>query len=584
MFIQKTCTLVAAIALCATTYAQQKEKLNIEHATVFINGAELTSTASIKVPAGKSEILLTNVAGNINTKSLNVGTTNGVLIQSAIFQKNYLTENKVTPRAQELQDSIDYLTDIRNDIYYDQQVANQQINILNQNKDLYGEQTGVSVAELQKMLNLIKEQLKPLMKESTKKTNMLNKLDKRIGNMRQQQKEEMQREELPGGIVLVTFYSKKATTSQLTVSYVTPNAGWAPSYDLRVNSIDEPIDLTYKAHVQQSTGISWNKVALTLSGGNPNEGTQAPGIRPWYLSVYRPQPAANYKQPLVDAHKGSRTVTSEEIERMPTRNTTSMAYTAPGAYQEADGGGGLSISGGRGSGTLYYIDGVQVVGSRGVNLSQSSLDDYTTAGLQGINTRFEIDIPYTIPSDGKIHNVSIKNYQLPATYRYYTVPKIDNAVFLQAEVVNWQQYNLLSGNTSIFFDNTYIGQGLISMDNVTDTMYISLGRDKKIIVNREQNKERTTVKSLKANITKSYTYDITVRNTRKETAQIVVVDQIPVSNDNAIEIDDVNISGATLDKQKGITTWKLDVKANESKRLELNYTIKYPKGKRINNL
>ncbi len=82
-----------------------------------------------------------------------------------------------------------------------------------------------------------------------------------------------------------------------------------------------------------------------------------------------------YKVPLIDVDQpgGKKVITGEEIDKMPTRSTSSVASTAPGVYQAAD-GGGLSIAGARGSGTLYYVDGVQVVGGRGINMSQGVID------------------------------------------------------------------------------------------------------------------------------------------------------------------------------------------------------------------
>ncbi|MCB0698228.1 MAG: von Willebrand factor type A domain-containing protein [Chitinophagales bacterium] len=72
-----------------------------------------------------------------------------------------------------------------------------------------------------------------------------------------------------------------------------------------------------------------------------------------------------YKIPLIDKYSVKATKTSEEIEAMPTRNTTQMLSTAPGIYNSNDG---------RGDGTLYIVDGVQVYGSRGINLAQGAID------------------------------------------------------------------------------------------------------------------------------------------------------------------------------------------------------------------
>jgi len=53
------------------------------------------------------------------------------------------------------------------------------------------------------------------------------------------------------------------------ISYFTSNAGWSPTYDVRVSDIGQPVDLSYKANVYQQTGIDWNNVTLSISSAQP---------------------------------------------------------------------------------------------------------------------------------------------------------------------------------------------------------------------------------------------------------------------------------------------------------------------------
>lgn len=95
-----------------------------------------------------------------------------------------------------------------------------------------------------------------------------------------------------------------------------------------------------------------------------------------------------YRVPLIDKYAGGSTTTktAEEIEKMPTRNTTSMVSTSTGAYSQTD-GGAVSMSGGRSDGTLYIIDGVQVFGSRGINVSQNAIDQIQVMS-SGISAKY----------------------------------------------------------------------------------------------------------------------------------------------------------------------------------------------------
>ncbi len=519
--------------------AQTKQKVDIESATVFLNGAELFSKTKINLPAGESEILFTNIAGNVNQQSLNIGAGSGVVVQSATFQNNFLREENLSPRAKDLKDSIDYLEKSRSGINNEMESLNEQVAIIRQNRQVNGANTGLSTTELMKMLDLVKARMAKLLDEKDALAANLKKADERLAKLRQQLQEEQQRGFQPGGQLLVKFYSTKATASNITISYVVPNAGWTPSYDLRVDELGGPVKLYYKAHVYQNSGVAWDKVKLSLSTGNPNEGAEAPVLNPWYLQFYMPRP---------------------------------LAYENRAK---------ANIAGARDDGQLYIVDGVQVLGAEAAP-AQTTLDKYVQTDNSGINTVFDIDLPYTIPSDGQQHNVAIKSAELPATYRYYAVPKLDRDAFLQAQITGWEDLDLLPAQTNIFYEGTYVGQGYIDVRNVKDTMNLSLGRDKKIIVRRERDKELRSVKTIGTNVREAFVYKISVRNTRNKPVDIVIIDQVPISNDKDIEVSDRDNKGGEYNETTGAVTWKLQLKPNETRELILGYSVKYPKGKQVN--
>ena len=115
-------------------------------------------------------------------------------------------------------------------------------------------------------------------------------------------------------------------------------------------------------------------------------------------------------------------------------------------------------------------------------------------------------------------------------------------------------------------------------------MTISLGRDKKIVVKRERDVKKHSVKTIGTNERETFAYTITVRNTRKENINLVVQDQLPVSNDNSIVIEDKDTPDAELTETTGALKWTIQLGANESKKLSFGYTVKYPKGQTIENL
>ncbi len=566
--------------------AETKQKLTIKEATVFLSGAELVSTANLSLHEGENEIMFTNVAGNINHQSLVIHATNGVIVESATPMNNYLTPDAVSPRIKEMKDSLQLLNINRATANNSLEVINEYINIIQTNRKVSGDNTGLSVAELTKMLDLVSTRLEGYINKKSALVLQIAHIDDKMQKLNVQINEELRNEVVPGGQLLVKFYSKEATNSAINISYVSPNAGWEPTYDIFADVVNAPIRLVYKANVHQNSGVAWNNVHITLSTGNPIEGVQAPVLTPWYLGFYHP---VAYNTNQNNSNKPT-PFTQADIARLPTTTVNDIASQAATTYQ-AQRGNTLSLGGGRGEGTLYIIDGVTVAGNGGnflyeattTNQSQSTVNSYVAVDNTGVNTSFDIDLPYTIPSDGQPHLVSIKSYNVPATYRYYAVPKLDKDAFLQARITNWEDLNLLPGTTNIFYEGTYVGQGNIDVRNIKDTMNISMGRDKKIMVKRERDTKLRSVQNIGSNVRETYAYTITARNNRKESINIVILDHQPVSNDSKLEIEDKKTGTSTYDEKTGMMEWNLTLKANETINENFGFTIKYPKTRTLTN-
>ena len=88
-----------------------------------------------------------------------------------------------------------------------------------------------------------------------------------------------------------------------------------------------------------------------------------------------------YKKPLLDQDNLSgETKTAEEIVALPTRNVASIAATTAGIYQR-DEGDNVNMRGSRDNATTYYIDGIKVVGSKGIPTSAIEQITVVTGGL-----------------------------------------------------------------------------------------------------------------------------------------------------------------------------------------------------------
>ncbi len=571
--------LAVAVLLCIRATADNKHKLTIDAATVFLNGAELTSSAKLNLEAGENEIIFTNVATTINNASIALNATNGVVVAASSFQNTYLPQVAPSPRVAAMKDSIKKLEAAKVPVNIKIAVLEKQLAILEGSTD--DDEKTPTVAEVAQRLDLINARMEGYMAQKARQEAALAIIDERVAQLLQQLQDEQSKGYINVPQIAVKLHSSGATATTITVSYNIATAGWVPVYDIMATDVNKPVKLFYKANVHQNSGVAWDKVKLTLSTGNPQESIQAPSLIPWYVSMYVPPVYADvqqqvgssqrvlaYKKPLVD------------ISAMPATELKDVVSLTPPLYQGKR-GADVSIGGARTPGTLYVIDGVQVQGQTGANLSQTSVEQYVSVNNSGVNTSFDIELPYSIPSDGKQHLVVIKKYEMPATYRHYAVPKLDKDAFLQARIANWDDMNLLPGQANIFYENSYIGQGHLELRTTQDTLLISLGRDKKVSIKREQDKKLRTAKHNGDNVTEEFAFTITVRNGRKEKIDLLLLDQVPVSTDKGVTIDSRQLAGGELDDTKGFIKWNPALAATETRKFTFGYTIKYPKNKAI---
>ncbi len=194
---------------------------------------------------------------------------------------------------------------------------------------------------------------------------------------------------------------------------------------------------------------------------------------------------------------------------------------------------------------------------------------------------FDITIPYSIPSDGKIQTVEIQRLTADAEYKYVTLPKLSPLTYLTANIPDWAELSLHSGEATLYFENAFVGKSLINANQLTDTLAISLGTDNSILVKREKREDFTSKKIIGNNKTETFSFLITIRNNKVSPVRITLNDQIPVSSNSGITVETIELSGGNHNIQTGEVKWNLEVKPKESRQIVLTYSVKYPKDKTI---
>jgi uncharacterized protein (TIGR02231 family) len=296
-------------------------------------------------------------------------------------------------------------------------------------------------------------------------------------------------------------------------------------------------------------------VNLVLSTSDPNISASAPTLYPWYL---------NYSSMDGDDY-------SKKADYLVPQNRQYTQYSwnssAPQMSQNLGG--------------VVFTDASMFGASDGSTNVTPSPVTFETIEVSQLTTEFVIEKKYAIPSDSKPYLVDITVYNLNSTFSHKAVPKLDNDAFLLANITGWEKLDLVPGPTNVYFDNTYVGQSYINTANVEDTLRLSFGRDKKIVMTRKLLEEFSDKKEIGSNRRDVYMYEITLKNNRSNAVSVDLFDQVPISQDSDISVTVDEISDAEHNPLTGILKWIVKLEPGETKSYKIGFTIKYPKGRKI---
>lgn len=527
--------LIITALLPFTVHAAEGERSitsKIVDAKVFLSGAQVARTASAMVPAGTSLFVFTGLAQGVDPQSIQVTGKGGYTIMSVNHRMNYLTESPKKKEIEELKAQIKRLEhnyNIENGV---QQVWVNEEQLLLKNSAVGGQQNGLTATQLQAVNDYVRERMKAMKVGWLEQEEKKQAIHAEAEKLRQQLSSLQAQAPRPTSEVVVEIASDVEVNASFTLTYFVGNAGWTPAYDLRAKSVGQPIELLMKAQVTNNTGEDWSKVNVSLSSGNPTLGGVMPGLNPWTLFIPRPQ----YLQEVT---------------------ISSRSRKADAAPSVASGGVAMDDE--------KYEE-------RAANTTVANTVAYRTTTVE-----FVIETPFTVPSDGVPHMVGVKSHSIPATFKHYATPKLDKDAFLYARTTGWEDLNLLPGQANVFFEGTFVGESYLQLDIPRDTLDISLGRDKGVVVERVKRKTTDQKAVVGGKRTVTIGWDLTVRNTKGTAIELEVRDQYPLSPQSEIEVKLEDQGGAVVDEQKGFLTWNFRLEPKAAKKLGFVYVVKHPK-------
>jgi TonB-dependent SusC/RagA subfamily outer membrane receptor len=512
-----------------------------------------------------------------------------------------LQDEKQNAITKKIKDSIDFYNDNLTKIATNIKINNDMLALLKQ-----GVTHNVTVAEKSLTIEELNNNIDVFQKKSLEYSNAIAKLEKektvvgeKINRLKNQLKQEEVKHGKNSGVLKLKLASPLALNAQFTIKYFSSSAKWTPFYDINIVSSETPINLTTKSKVQQTTGIDWEKVNIILSTGIPNNGKTAPVFNAWFL---REQTYANNYQQLSKTSENiaQNQISYEKIGEVAENNIMIRGYSSiensqqpiyvvNGLIVDAEQFALLNPDEITSMNVLKDETATSIYGSRAANgvivITTKSMEDYVLQEENQLNRTFSIDIPYTIKSDGKEQIIELEKQIINnVEYKYYCAPKLDNETYLIAEISEWQKLNLMSGQVNITYDGTYMGQTTVDATSTNKKMTFTLGNDKRISVRREKMQDFSSVKFLGTDTKIILTYKITVRNNQNKNIAMILKDQYPLSTNKNITVEllEKTAKPTTNRKDIGIITWEETLKAGETKEYFISYSVKYPKGMKLN--
>ena len=550
-----TCLLFASTWLRATD--KETIKATLTEVTVYAQGAQMHHKANYSVNAGVTEIIIEGISAFIDAKSIQVKGTGDLVLLDTKFSFYYpQPSNELNQGASlKIKRDIQLLEDSLRVMDFDIRDIQDEINVLNASKSIIASNGMVrSIGKVNDSINLLKQTIEYYtlkMNELNKKIIALEKkrqekafrkiaMETRLTDLQNYQNNngEIENNKSPIPRITITVSAKTAVSGKLNFSYVVSNAGWTPIYDLRSDASTGKIELTYKAEVFQSTGLDWDNIKLNISTNNPYVNKTKPTLNPWYIdyNIYK----SENKKGVMDK--------LQEVQ------ITSQALFNRGyAYSED------------------MDDEKNIMGA----------DQFTTVVHHLISAEFKIDLPYSIKSNNEKHMVLIKTANLDTKFKYYSVPKLDASVYLVAQMTKLDELQLVPGQANIFFDGSYIGETYIDPTTMDDTLNLSLGKDPSIVVKRTLLKKELKDRIIGDKRERTFAYSIEISNQKSSSIEIVIQDQLPITQNADINIESDNFAKGRFDERTGLLEWSFILKAKENKVIDYNFRVKHAKDKNL---
>lgn len=523
-------TAVALVGLTVGSAAQataaqpdRTAKATLHDVRLYLDGAVLTQSFSVALPAGNSTVEVTGLAQQLDEQSIQLRTRNAIKVNGYRVEIRSTDWNAV-PELKIWRDSLTYWKSV------EEQGRGQQA-IIQLEKDAFLRSTQQTVYSEANQKFWAQSAAEWVRRSSLAQKN-LDQAQRGTQRVNQKYQEEVNKHAAQESVlVLEVSADAPVATALFSLETATSLASWSPRYEVRMDdAASGRLDLLSKATITQETGLNWKKVAVVLGSNRPLGGMTTPVLQPWWV--------------------GPQAVKFETV----------------------------AVRGGRAAPEVMAVEDnaieLDAIGNSRYKLARFD-DAERSDGLVG----YSLTLPGTYSFvHQESREISLETQVLKADLSRYTAPRLDLRVFLVARVPGWDTLVLLDGPANIYLENNLVGNSYLAFQGATDTLDLAMGADPRTSV---EWKPTVATDNKGGKVERSYSYTLKISTLHAKPIEVVVEDRTPMPRAEEVSLLQTEWGGGKRNAETGILTWKTTVGKDKPWSIAYRYVLRYPRNANV---
>ena len=544
-----TLAVAAALAVPAAPLPARAEaappagleaRSRVDAVTVYRSSARVTRAARVELPAGDARVLLADLPDGLLDDSVRVeGTAGGRARVLGVDVERVTRAEARAAEARAAEERVESLAEEDRALEDRIRVAQGRQQFVESLRSTYSEERarnlavrGVRSSEWADLSRFVGAELEGAAGERRRAEAARRGLARRLQEARAALEKLQAKRAETTKTVAVELSAGAAGPVELRVSYVVPAAGWEPAWDARLLPERGTVELALLGAVVNRTGEDWREVRLAVSTAEPRRTLFVPRLEPRWLQ--RREPVAARAFP-----------------------------AAPGRARAAEARADALAE----AGTMAAPEPLEV--------AQASVQEGLLAATFTAPRRESVD------GAGQARRIALQRFTLPAEVTRTAAPRLDPAAFLTARVVNGTGVPLLAGLAAVSVGDDFVGRAQLAATPPGGELRLAFGVDPRLEVERKVLERRhETAGIVSRDEVWVYRTRITVKNRWNAPVALRLLDLVPVSRDEAIEVKvlDGTTPAAEDAERPGVRVHDLTLAPRAEQAVEIRYRVRFPRG------